>query len=165
MRVYKSKSKKISFEDAIKEFNFTQFYEICKIFNVDVVDKEVFGQLAAEARETGNEIDISKVKMRRDFDRMTEELIEEYNKLPRRNRRQIDPIIGKIVWGNRQAQKIGNARIVEQYNEGIKLFETNELSEVESNDSIELEKELNEDKIIDGEVNAVDAAEPSGDDN
>lgn len=165
MRNYKSKSKKISFEDAIKEFNFNQFYEICKIFHIDVVDREVFGQLAAEARETGNEIDLSKVKMRRDFDKMTKELIKEYNKLPRRNRRQIDPIIAKIVWGNRQAQKIGNARIVEQYNEGVKLFETNELSKVESDDGVKLEKEIDIDKIDDGEMNAVDAAEPSGDDN
>jgi hypothetical protein len=118
LRVFR-KNEKIRFEDAVKFFNFSQFYEICKIFGVDVVDREVFDVMAAEAKEQGKDMDLSKVKMRRDFEVMTNELIAAYNKLPRRNRRQIDPIISKIVWGNKRANQISQDRIVETYNAAL----------------------------------------------
>lgn len=143
------KVEKIKFEEAVKYFNFTQFYEICKIFDVDVVDKDEFKKLAAEAREQGTAMDMSKVKMRRDFENMTNELIEVYNNLPRRNRRQIDPIIAKIVWGNKKANQIAETlkeSIVSDYNAAVA-----QLDEVQ-----EAIKESNE--------NTVMAASASGDD-
>ena len=118
LRVFR-KNEKIRFEDAVKFFNFSQFYEICKIFGVDVVDREAFDVMAAEAKEQGKGMDLSKVKMRRDFEVMTNELIAAYNKLPRHNRRQIDPIISKIVWGNKRANQISQDRIVETYNAAL----------------------------------------------
>lgn len=126
---------KIKFEDAIEQFNFSQFYEICKIFGIDVVDREVYNQLAAEARENGTSIDISKIKMRRDFDKMTEELVKYYNALPRRNRRQIDPIIAKIVWGNKRAQKIVSDKITEQYVAGVENLD-NVMQELKENNEV-----------------------------
>ena len=150
------KIEKIKFEDAVKHFNFTQFYEICKIFGVDVVDKDEFKKLAAEAREQGTAMDMSKVKMRRDFDNMTNELIEVYNNLPRRNRRQIDPIIAKIVWGNKRANEIGTDRIEQTYavaasqvDELSEMIKEKELSEVEDEDKVVLEEELNLDSVQD----------------
>lgn len=116
------KIEKVKFEDAIKEFNFSQFYEICKIFGIDVVDRESFAQIMNEAKEQNVNPDLSKVKMRRDFDKMEEELIEYYNSLPRRNRRQIDPIIAKIVWGNKKAKQVAETlkeNIVSDYNAAV----------------------------------------------
>ena len=111
--------KKIAFEEAVKEFNFNQFYEVCKIFGVDIVDRVEFDKLMEEAKENGTDLDVSRVKMRRDFDKMTEELIEVYNSFPRRNRRQIDPIVAKIVWGNKRARNIVNDNLVNTYNAAV----------------------------------------------
>ena len=116
------KVEKVKFEDAIKEFNFNQFYEICKIFGIDVVDRNSFDQIMADAKEQNINPDLSKVKMRRDFDKMEEELVKYYNSLPRRNRRQIDPIIAKIVWGNKKANQIAETlkeNIVSDYNAAV----------------------------------------------
>lgn len=124
----KFRYEKVKFEDAVKQFNFNQFYEICKIFHVNVIDKENFSKLSDEAKAENKQLDLSKVKMRRDFDKMTEELIEAYHSLPRRNRRQIDPIIAKIVWGNKKANKITTDRIVDTYNAGLANLEDNEVS-------------------------------------
>lgn len=159
------KYKDMPFEEAIKEFNFNQFYEVCKIFGVDVVDRTVWNQLAAEARENGTEIDLSKVKMRRDFEVMTEELVKVYKSMPRRNRRKIDPIIAKIVWGNRQARNISEKRIVEQYNEGLgnlNNIEENQLDMSVQDNSIELDSEINIEELS-TEDNTVTAAEVTGD--
>lgn len=153
------------FEEAVKEFNFNQFYEVCKIFGIDVVDREVWNQLTAEAKENGTEIDLSKVKMRRDFDVMTEELVNAYKSLPRRNRRKIDPIVAKIVWGNRQARHISEKRIVEQYNEGLANLGNIEESQLDmnvQNNSIELDNEVNIEELS-TEGNTVMAAEVTGD--
>jgi hypothetical protein len=116
------KVEKVKFEDVVKLFNFNQFYEICKIFGIDVVDKESFAQIMADAKEQNINPDLSKVKMRRDFDKMEEELVKYYNNLPRRNRRQIDPIIAKIVWGNKKANQIAETLkegIVSDYNAAV----------------------------------------------
>lgn len=165
------KIEKIKFEDAVKYFNFTQFYEICKIFNVDVVDKDEFKKLAAEAREQGVAMDMSKVKMRRDFDNMTNELIEVYNNLPRRNRRQIDPIIAKIVWGNKRANEIGTDRIEQVYTTAAsqvdnisELIKNQSLSEVSEDDEVVLDEEINVDNVQNNiECSTVMAATASGD--
>lgn len=149
------------FEEAVKEFNFSQFYEVCKIFGVDVVDRNVWNQLAAEARENGTEIDLSKVKMRRDFDEMTEELVKNYKSLPRRNRRQIDPIVAKIIWGNRQAKHITENKIMEQYNEGLEM-----LNNLNGEAAIELDSEVEVENIVEEnstEDNTVTAATAKGD--
>lgn len=162
------KIEKIKFEDAIEHFNFTQFYEICKIFGIDVVDREVYNQLAAEAREKGTSIDISKIKMRRDFDKMTEELIDYYNSLPRRNRRQIDPIVAKIVWGNKRANQIATDRITEQYNAAASQVDE-VVEHIKENDNVELDNEIDVKEVIENEtsteVSSDMAAIASGSDN
>ena len=146
------------FEEAVKEFNFNQFYEVCKIFNVDVVDRTVWNQLAAEARENGTEIDLSKVKMRRDFDKMTEEVVQSYKSLPRRNRRKIDPIVAKIIWGNRQAKHITENKIMEQYNEGLEMLNNlNGEAAIELNNEVEVENVVEDTSTEDNTVTATTA--------
>ena len=167
------KVEKIKFEEAVKYFNFTQFYEICKIFDVDVVDKDEFKKLAAEAREQGTAMDMSKVKMRRDFENMTNELVEVYNKLPRRNRRQIDPIIAKIVWGNKRANDISIEKIeqtyaaaAEQVGNLSELIKNQSLSEVSEDDKVVLDEEVSVENVQDNtdiECSTVMAAVASGD--
>jgi benzoyl-CoA reductase/2-hydroxyglutaryl-CoA dehydratase subunit BcrC/BadD/HgdB len=81
---------------------------------------------------------MSKVKMRRDFENMTNELIEVYNKLPRRNRRQIDPIIAKIVWGNKKANQIAETlkeSIVSDYNAAVAQLDEVQEAIKESNEN------------------------------
>ena len=108
---------KIKFEQVIKELEFTQFYELCKILEVDVVDREIFNEGMEKAKETNSSLDTAAIKMRRDFDKINEELIEKYNKLNRKTRRQLDPILNKIVWGNRQARKIGIENMKKKWSE------------------------------------------------
>lgn len=108
---------KIKFEQVIKELEFTQFYELCKILEVDVVDRDVFNEGMEKAKETNSSLDTAAIKMRRDFDKINEELIEKYNKLNRKTRRQLDPILSKIVWGNRQARKIGIENMKKKWSE------------------------------------------------
>ena len=108
---------KIKFEQVIKELEFTQFYELCKILEVDVVDRKVFDEKMEEAKENNTTLDTAAIKMRRDFDKINEELIEKYNKLNRKTRRQLDPILSKIVWGNRQARKIGIENMKKKWSE------------------------------------------------
>lgn len=108
---------KIEFEQVIKELEFTQFYELCKILEVDVVDRDVFNEGMEKAKETNTSLDTAAIKMRRDFDKMIEELIEKYHKLNRKTRRQLDPILSKIVWGNRQARKIGIENMKKKWSE------------------------------------------------
>lgn len=114
------KHNKIKFEDAIKEFTFAQFYEICKIFEVEVADRDSIKAAALEATQNKTKVDMSKVKFRRDFDKMSEELCEKYHSYGRQNRRNIDRIVAKIVWGNKQAHYLANEKVKSQYEEGLK---------------------------------------------
>ena len=102
----------VPMEEAVKELEFKQFYEVCRIFGVEIVDKSVHltevdkdgvteADLAALATP-----DLSKVKMRRDFENMQGEIVAAYRKLDRRNRRKIDRIMAKLIWGNRTARRI-----------------------------------------------------------
>lgn len=107
------------FEDLIKEFTFKQFYELCKIFDVDVVDRESVKEATLEALKNKEKVDLSNVKMRRDFDNMTDELVKSYYGHNRQFRRQADQIIGKVIKANRTAKKLQNEYLVKQYNAGI----------------------------------------------
>lgn len=110
---------KQKFEDLIKEFTFEQFYELCKIFNVDIVDRESVKKATLEALKNKEKVDLSNVKMRRDFDRMTNELVVSYYGHNRQFRRQADQIIGKVIKANRTAKKLQDEYLVKQYNAGI----------------------------------------------
>lgn len=110
---------KQKFEDLIKEFTFEQFYELCKIFNVDIVDRESVKEATLEALKNKEKVDLSNVKMRRDFDNMTNELVTSYYGHNRQFRRQADQIIEKVIKANRTAKKLQNEYLVKQYNAGI----------------------------------------------
>lgn len=138
-----SRKAKISFNEAVKHFTFEQFYEICKIFGINVLDKEEFKRVVNEAKEKKEQINVSDIHFRRDFDVMTEELIEKYNAMSRKNRRQIDPIVAKIVWANKQAQYLTEQKIKEEYDAGIEVL----------------------DKVQEIDKNTHNAAEATGDDN
>lgn len=128
----------IKFADALKELKFEQFYEVCKIFGVDVVDRGSIREIALEATKNQSEIDLSKVKMRRDFDKMTEELIQKYNGYSREYRRKFDGVMKNVIKANRTANKIIENKLIEQHNAGIenlKLFETNEIETEVSTDN------------------------------
>ena len=102
---------KVKFEEALKDFTFNQFYEVCKIFGVDVIDRNSVKEMTKEAMaaeedltKVGENLDLTKVKFRRDFDNMSEELCKIYHSYNRQNRRKIDSVVAKIVWGNKQAR-------------------------------------------------------------
>lgn len=125
------KHKIVKFEDAIKEFTFSQFYEICKIFEVEVVDRDSIRQATLEATQNKTQVDMSKVKFRRDFDEMGEELCKKYHSYGRENRRKIDRIVAKIVWGNKQADRLAKEKVISQYDEGLAYAE--QLPEFQNN--------------------------------
>lgn len=110
---------KQKFEDLIKEFTFEQFYELCKIFNVDIVDRESVKEATLEALKNKEKVDLGNVKMRRDFDNMTNELVASYYGHNRQFRRQADQIIERVIKANRTAKKLQNEYLVKQYNAGI----------------------------------------------
>lgn len=127
------KHTKVKFEDALKEFTFSQFYEVCKIFGVDVVDRNSVKAMTKETMaaeedlsKVGENLDLTKVKFRRDFDNMSEELCKVYHSYNRQNRRKIDTIVAKIIWGNKQAKYLSEKRIREQYNAGVEVLNSGE---------------------------------------
>ena len=72
-----------------------------------------------EALKNKEKVDLSNVKMRRDFDNMTKELAASYYGHNRQFRRQADQIIGKVIKANRTAKKLQNEYLAKQYNAGI----------------------------------------------
>lgn len=125
---------KVKFEEALKDFTFSQFYEICKIFGVDVVDRSSVRTMTKEAMaaeedlsKVGENLDLTKVKFRRDFDVMSEELCKVYHSYNRQNRRKIDTVVAKIAWGNKQAKYLSEKRIREQYNAGVEALNSGEV--------------------------------------
>lgn len=117
------KYQKVDFSEAVKEFELHQFIQFCEFFGVDVIEREsVKTALAAVGQD--NEKDAVKeafsgAKARRDFEQMSEELVEKYKAAGRPMRRKIDRIVAKICWGNRQARKIQRDRLVEQQRAAI----------------------------------------------
>lgn len=126
----KIKAKKVTekFEDLVKEFTFEQFYELCRIFDIDVVDRQSVKEIALEATKNNEKLDFSKVKMRRDFDNMTNELVKAYYSNNRNFRRQADKVIEKVVRANRQAKAIAVSTLEKKYNAAIdKIDEVQQL--------------------------------------
>ena len=109
----------VPMEEAVKELEFKQFYEVCRIFGVEVVDKSVHLTEVDKENVTSADVaalatpDIGKIKMRRDFENMQAEIVANYKKLDRRNRRQIDRIMAKLIWGNRTARRIQMEKVRE----------------------------------------------------
>lgn len=117
----KRKYEIVKFENAVGQLEFAQFYQVCKIFGVEVVDKESIAKAAKATLDTEGQpqLDLGEVKYRRDFDKMTEELIEKYHSFDRRNRRKIDRVVAKIIWGNKQARHITEEQIKQSYAAGV----------------------------------------------
>ena len=136
----KIKAKKVTekFEDLVKEFTFEQFYELCRIFDIDVVDRQSVKEIALEATKNNEKLDFSKVKMRRDFDNMTNELVKAYYGHNRNFRRQADKVIEKVVRANRQAKAIAVSTLEKNYNAAIdkidevQQFHNNNLATVDN---------------------------------
>lgn len=111
----------VPMEEAVKELEFKQFYEVCRIFGVEIVDKtahltDVDMEKVTEADMAAlANPDIGKIKMRRDFENMQNEIVAAYKKLDRRNRRKIDRIMAKLIWGNRTARRIQMEKVKENY--------------------------------------------------
>lgn len=112
-----------NFKDLLGEFSFDQFYELCRIFEIDMVDRQSVRDIALEATKSGEKMDFSQVKMRRDFDVMADELVAAYNKQNRAMRRKIDKIIETVVRANRQARTMQQKTLSEQYNAAIDKIE------------------------------------------
>ena len=122
----KRKYEIVKFEDAVAQLEFSQFYEICKIFGVEVVDRESITAAAKEIAASDKPLeasDIGNVKFRRDFDKMTLELVEKYRSFGRPQRRKIDRIVAKIVWGNKQARHLTEEQIKQSYTAGLANIE------------------------------------------
>lgn len=106
----------IKFPDAIKELNFKQFIEVCKFFDVRVVDRE--SVKLEDNSPTSVAAAAKNAHARRDFEEMTNELVESYTSLPRERRRKIDRIVDKIVRANRTARKLMREKVEESYAAG-----------------------------------------------
>ena len=110
--------KKAEFAMMLKELEFEQFIEICRIFEVDILDRKNFKEvIATEENDTAAEGNI--LKCRRDFDVMMEEIVVKYNKESRNNRRIIYKLMNKIVKANRAARRIISEEVTERYNAGV----------------------------------------------
>lgn len=143
---------KQKFEELIKEFTFDQFYELCKIFGVDIVDRESVKEATLKALKNKEKVDLSQVKMRRDFDNMTNELVDSYYGHNREFRRKADQIIGKVIQANRTAAKLQNEHLVKQYKAGV--------DSIEKAQQIHLEN-LASEQNLNNNLSADMAAEPS----
>lgn len=86
--------------DGLKWLEVNQFLQVANFFGVNIVDK------STEVLTEDGRVDPKKVKMRRDFDAMEAEIVEKYNVLTRKQRRQIDRIFSKIVNANQTARNI-----------------------------------------------------------
>ena len=142
---------KVKFEEALKDFTFNQFYEVCKIFGVDVIDRNSVKEMTKEAMaaeedltKVGENLDLTKVKFRRDFDNMSEELCKIYHGYNRQNRRKIDSVVAKIVWGNKQARYLSEKKICEQYNAGVEAINS---GNIKLNPDFSATKENEDEKI------------------
>lgn len=110
--------KKAEFAMMLKELEFEQFIEICRIFEVDILDRKNFKEvIATEENDTAAEGNM--LKCRRDFDVMMEEIVAKYNKESRNNRRVIYKLMNKIVKANRAARRIISEEVTERYNAGV----------------------------------------------
>lgn len=96
----KLRQKVIHVTEGLKWLEVNQFLQIANFFGVNIVDKNT------EVLTEDGKVDPTKVKMRRDFDVMETEIIEQYNALTRKQRRQIDRIFSKIVNANHTARNI-----------------------------------------------------------
>lgn len=96
----KLRQKVIHVPEGLKWLEVNQFLQIANFFGVNIVDKNT------EVLTEDGKVDPTKVKMRRDFDVMETEIIEQYNALTRKQRRQIDRIFSKIVNANHTARNI-----------------------------------------------------------
>lgn len=101
-------SEKISVIDGLGELEFYQFLQVANFFGINVIDK-------TESKSEDGSIDPTKVKTRRDFDVMAEEIKQAYLKLSRHSRRSIDRIFTKIILANRKARKIIHEGQVKAY--------------------------------------------------
>ena len=109
----------MKFENVLKEFNFEQFYELCRIFEIDIVDRQSVKDLTKEALSNNEAFDFSGVKLRRDFDNLEKELVKKYYGFNRAFRRKVDKIIEKVVKANRTVVKLGTQKLEKQYQAAI----------------------------------------------
>lgn len=109
----------IRLDEGLRELEFNQFLQVANFFGISLVDKTESSPIA----EDGS-VDTSKVKMRRDFDFIANEIIDAYRNLPRHTRRSIDRIFSKIIRANRSARKIINEGQTEKYEKAKELAPT-----------------------------------------
>lgn len=102
-------NEKISVIDGLQELEFYQFLQVANFFGVNIIDK-------TETKSEDGSIDPTKVKTRRDFDVMSEEIKQAYLKLSRHSRRSIDRIFTKIVLANRKARNLIREGEIKAYN-------------------------------------------------
>lgn len=108
------KHKVVKFEDALKELNWKQFFQLCNIFGIRWVEK---------VDESG-QIDLKNIKVRRDFEKLTEELCAKYYGYNRKARRQMDRIIAKIRWGNARYKEAVDKTIGDIYAAGVENLDS-----------------------------------------
>lgn len=113
MKIPKSQ---IRLEEGLRELEFNQFLQVANFFGISLVDKTQSSPIA----EDGS-VDTSKVKMRRDFYNIADEIVDVYKNLPRHTRRSIDRIFSKIIRANRSARKIINKGQIEKYEKAKEL--------------------------------------------
>lgn len=92
------------FEDKLKYLSFSQFMEICNIFGVNLIDKaQTAENIDSPDYNTADMAAVaSKLRMRHDFDVLTQELIEKYRGFSRPYRRRMDNAMAMIVKSNKK---------------------------------------------------------------
>lgn len=102
-------NEKISVIDGLQELEFYQFLQVANFFGINIIDK-------SESELENGSIDPTKVKTRRDFDAISEEIKQAYLKLSRHSRRSIDRIFTKIILANRKARNLIREGEIKAYN-------------------------------------------------
>ena len=143
------KKTKLNFTEALKQLEFYQFCQVCNIFGVDIVERNSIKEMTQLAIEDNKELDLEKTKTRRDFDNMTNELIEKYNKYDRQTRRKFDKIMERVIKGNNRARAIEVDRLTRDYNEGVKNLDSIENGIIDSSTTVDSSATIDSSTTID----------------
>ena len=143
------KKTKLNFAEALKQLEFYQFCQVCNIFGVDIVERNSIKEMTQLAIEDNKELDLEKTKTRRDFDNMTNELIEKYNKYDRQTRRKFDKIMERVIKGNNRARAIEVDRLTRDYNEGVKNLDSIENGIIDSSTTVDSSATIDSSTTID----------------
>lgn len=114
-------------ENLARDLEVYQFFQVCKYFDVSIVNIKI----DADDKEL-EKFDKEGVSFRKDFDNMEKEIYAKYVAMPRRNRRQIGKVIGKVVEANQKNRKKAVEEFKAKYKENYTAGAVSEIPNVDS---------------------------------